>query len=423
MPQFNNIIMFLKGMARKIKRSLPLGLQRLIVQTYWLVHRLDRYVLIVIYLIPAAVLRLLNFRVPGFCYIDRIGHLLAEPDCYLKEERLGLIPKHRVIMLAPKQQVANQAVLEYWRQYFIVVTSSKIARLLYPLSWHPLTRFDTSRYVVAMNKTADLPRIQALWADRPPLLKTNPGDARRGQKALEKLGVPSGTWFVCIHSREGGYSPSDEHLHSFRNSRIEDYLMAIEHIISLGGMCIMMGDPTMRPAPKIEGLIDYAHHPLRSDWLDLYIAAHCRFFLGSASGALFMSWVFGVPVACANIAPLSTVFPCGQKDIGIPKLYKEKSTGRLLSFKEIMDSPASSYRFSSEFNAAGIELVNNSPEEIRDLAIEQFERSASPNFVYDEEDEALQIRFRELFMPGHYMYGSASRIGRAFLKRYQHLLP
>ena len=386
------------------------------------IHKIIQNLQFWIYLIPAAVLKVFNFRVPNF-YITRIGHLLAEPDCYLKEERLGLIPKHRIIMLASKRWVANQATLWYWRQYFIVVTSPMIIRLLRPFSWHPLTRLDVSKYVGAINETAVFPKIQALWADRPPLLNINQEDICRGQKALGEIGVPSGTWFVCIHSREGGYSPSDEHVHNFRNSCFEDYSMAIEHIISLGGMCIMMGDPTMRPASKMEGLVDYAHHPIRCDWLDLYIAANCRFFLGNTSGAFYMSSVFGVPVACANMTPLGAVFPCGKKDIGIPKLYKDTFSGRLLSFKEILDSPASNFRYSSEFNAAGLELVNNSPEEIKDLAIEQLERIASPNFVYDKQDEALQIRFRELFRPGHYMYGSASRVGRAFLKQYQHLLP
>lgn len=414
--------MFLKTRIREVIQSLPWGLSKLVIQTYRVARRLAKYILNVIYLIPAVVLRIFNFRVPIFSHW-RIGHLMSDPDSYLKEERLGLRPKHRVIMLAPRQQVVNQAFIGYLRQYFIVVTSPMIVRLLRPLSWHPLTRFDTSRYSKTTYETVDYLKIQALWVNRPPLFKINPEDSCRGQKALEKIGVPSGTWFVCVHSREGGYNPADEHVHSYRNSRIEDYLMAIEYIISRGGMCIRMGDPTMRPAPIMEGLVDYANHPIRCDWLDLYIAANCRFFLGSSSGAFVMSPVFGVPVACANMVPLSAVFPWSKKDIGIPKLYKEASSGRLLSFKEILDSSGTGYWASAEFMAAGIELVNNSPEEIRDLAIEQFERSATPNFVYDEADEALQIRFRELFRPEHCAYGSTSRIGRAFLKRYQHLLP
>jgi len=421
MLRFEKSIPFLKSKIRSIKRRLPISLQKLLVQMYKRMRE-DRYLIIVIYFLPAAILRMLNFRVPNFNYVNRIGHLLAEPDCYLKEQQLGLIPKHSIIMLAPIGQVANQAVLTYWRQYFTVVTSLNLVRLIRPLSWHPLTCFDVSKYAVAINKSAEFPKIQALWADRQPLLEINHADTCRGIKALEEIGVPLGAWFVCVHSRDGGYSPKDEHFHSYRNSNIEDYLMAIEYIISLGGICIRMGDNAMPPAPKLEGLIDYAHHPMRSDWLDLYISANCRFFLGNTSGAFYMASVFGVPVACANMAPLSAVFPCGKKDIGIPKLYKEISSGRLLSFKEILDSPAANFRFSSEFNEANIEVVNNSPKEIKELAIEQLEKTELPNFTYEKVDEELQNRFRKLFKPGHYMHGSASRVGRTFLQHYKHLL-
>jgi putative glycosyltransferase (TIGR04372 family) len=379
-------------------------------------------VLFGIYSPPAFILRLLNFRFGNF-FVNRIGHLLSEPDCYLKEERLGLIPKRRIIMLAPKNQVANQAVLRYWRQYFFVLTNSMIERLLRPFSRHPLTALDVSKYCVAINGTAESYKVQALWSDSPPLLKINPEDICRGEKALAEIGLPRGTWFVCVHSRDGGYSPKDEPFHSYRNSNFEDYRMAIEFISSQGGVCIAMGDSSMQPIPKMTNLIDYAHDPIRNDWLDLYIAANCRFFLGNTSGAFIMSSVFGVSVACANMAPFSAQFPFGNKDIGIPKLYKKTSSGRLLPFKEILDSPMGNFRYSSDFNSAGIELIDNSPEDILDLAIEQFERTTDPDFVYNKKDDVLQRRFRDLYKPGHYSYGSASRIGRAFLNNYQYLLP
>jgi putative glycosyltransferase (TIGR04372 family) len=254
-------------------------------------------------------------------------------------------------------------------------------------------------------------------------LKITPEHGFRGQIALNELGVSSGEWYVCIQSRSGGNSKNEELVHSYRNSSINDYMLAIQYIIALGGICIVIGDSAMNSTPKIKNLIDYAHHPIRCDWLDLYIAANCRFFLGNTSGAFLMSSVFGVPVACANMAPLGAVFPNGKKDICIPKLYKDTSLGRLLSFNEILNSPISNFRDSSQFHAAEIELVNNSPEEIRDLAIEQLERTTVSDLVYSKEDEALQIRFRDLYEPGHYSYGSASRVGRAFLRQYQYLLP
>jgi putative glycosyltransferase (TIGR04372 family) len=383
---------------------------------------LSRPLILVIFSPFALILRVLNIRFPNF-FVSRIGHLLAEPDCYLKEEHLGIIPKRTIIMLAPKSLVSNQAILSYWRQYYWIIENELLAKILRPFTWNPLTRFDLSRYCVAINDTADFFKIQALWSDRLPLLKISTEDNIRGEKALADMGVQTGAWFVCVHSRDGGYSPSDEHVHSYRNSRFEDYLMAIDYISSLGGVCIAMGDSSMRPIPKIKNLIDYAHHSMRSDWLDLYLAANCCFFLGNSSGAFLMSSLFGVPVACANMAPLSAVFPCGAKDIGIPKLYKETATGRVLSFKEILDTPMGDYRYSSMYNSLGIELIDSSPEDIMAMAIEQFEVIENQYFTYSKEDEELQLRFKALFKPGHYTYGSASRISRAFLKRYEHLLP
>lgn len=380
-----------------------------------------RIFFLIIYFIPAIILRFLNYRFPTFL-VSRIGHLIVEPDSYLKEEALQLTPKRRIVMLASKKIVANHAISDYWREYLVVITSPILTRVCRHFLTNPLTRLDVSKYCMPMNYASEAFRIQALWNNRPPLLRINSNDEKCGKKALEELGICADQWFVCIHSRGGSYSPNDEHVHSFRNCSIDDYMLAVEHITDIGGVCVLMGDSTIDFPPIKKNLIDYAHHPIRSDWLDLYLSANCRFFLGNTSGAFTMASVFGAPVAAANMVPLGLVFPYAQKDIGIPKLYRDIATGRLLSFKEVLDSPMSLFRETKQFNEAGIELLSNSPEDIKDLAIEQFERSANPNFSYDEEDEFLQLRFRGLFKPAHFAYWSASRIGRSFLKKYQNLI-
>lgn len=382
---------------------------------------LRRKIVGLIYWVPALILRSLNIRFPVF-FLSRIGHLLMEPDCFVKEQQLGLLPKYRSVILAPMRQVANTALLEYWRNYFWVVSSRPLLKLLQPFASIQRTSFDASKYAVAINSTAEFATVQAQWADRPPLLQLTSEDKQRGRTALEAMGMPANGWYVCVHSREGGYSPNDEHVHSYRNSEFSDYSLAINHVVSHGGRCIRMGDPSMAPIPAMRGVIDYAKHPLRAGWLDLYLAATCKFFLGNSSGAFAMASVFGRPVACSNMAPLGAVYPYGVKDIGIPKLFREVSTGRVLTFREIMESPISGFRFASQFQEAGIEVVNNTPDDIRELAIEQLERIDNSEFKYSEKDEVLQQRFRELFRPGHYAYGSASRVGRAFLQKHEDLL-
>jgi putative glycosyltransferase (TIGR04372 family) len=367
----------------------------------------------------AGVFWILKIKVPNF-HISRLGHLVHDPSCFIKEHYLNSGRMPRAIMLAPRGASANRALARYWSKYFIVIENPIFAGLLQPLQVHSWTRFDASRYTGAMYCTADVFRISTEWGLRPPLLKLDRSDNERGAELLKKMGVPHGTWYVCVHVREAGYSPHDEYKHSFRNGSIADFEKAIAYIVSLGGFCIRMGDSTMRPAPKIPGLIDYALSPFRQDWMDLYLGATCKFFLGSNSGSHTLATVFGIPTAIVNWAPLTSI-ATGIKDLSIPMLYKQVHDGQILSFKHILQSPSAHFRETKEFEMAGIHLVHNTPEEILDLAVEQLQR-VQGKFIVDAADELRQAQFMSMLKPGHYCFGTSSRIGNEFLKKYQHLL-
>jgi putative glycosyltransferase (TIGR04372 family) len=133
-----------------------------------------------------------------------------------------------------------------------------------------------------------------------------------------------------------------------------------------------------------------------------------------------VSTVFGVRSALANLTPMSTALPLGPADIGIPKLLRQ-SSGEFATFAQILGSPAANYRFDDLYKASGLTVVDNSPEEIRDLAVEMLDTLEDRN-VRSQEDAALQRRFQALVRPGHYAYGSTSRIGRDFLRKYAALL-
>jgi putative glycosyltransferase (TIGR04372 family) len=210
-------------------------------------------------------------------------------------------------------------------------------------------------------------------------------------------------------------------LDNFRNFDFEDFYLAIRWIHDHGGACIRMGDSSMRPVNKVDGLIDYATSPLKRDWLDIYLAGSCRFFLGSASGLYNIASVFGRPVATVNMAPFSMALPLGKGDIGIPKLYRNRKSGRLLRFDEIISLGAANYRFADEFIAADIQLESNSPEDILDLVIEQYNRTEGI-YLASEEDLVLQKLFVALFKDGDYCYMSSAKVGSAFLRKYKDLL-
>jgi FkbM family methyltransferase len=352
-------------------------------------------------------------------FTDRIGHLALEPDCLLREQALGHIPRRKWIMLAPPGRVANEHLLSYWQSHFHLVRSKAACFFITSMSSWGLMRYGIDHYVRAIGKAQAVYRIYADWSSRPPLLRLNTEDDEWGNEMLEQLGVPKNAWFVCVHAREADFSPIDEELHSHRNSHIENIIPAAQEIVKRGGWAIRIGDPSMLPLPPLAQVIDYAHHPLKSPRLDIILCAKARFILGNTSGISLVGTIFGVPCVLANMIPVSAMGVSPQ-DISIPKLHWSKSEDRYLSFSEIFASPLSRTQYGRNFTDAGIRLEENTPEDIKELATEMLDRVAG-NAVDDGEGTTRQQAFLGLLRPDHYSYGTASTIGSRFLKRHNML--
>jgi putative glycosyltransferase (TIGR04372 family) len=371
-------------------------------------------------LIPAvAIAHIAGYRRITFI-VGRIGHLAAEPDSFLKSVALGELPKRRYFFLAPPGAVSNEHLLSYWAARLSVVRDPALCRLLEAMSALGLMRFDAGRYVLRLDRTQEAYRINARWAGRAPLVALTEEDSVWGADEIAALGMPRDGWFVCVHAREGGFSPRDEATHAHRNGSIEALVPAMQEIVARGGWCVRMGDPTARPLPAMKGVVDYAHHGRRSPRLDVVLCARAKFFLGNSSGIALVSSVFGVPAALANMVPLSALGMM-PSDLSIPKLLRSARDGRLLRFAEVLGSRALDFRYARMYAAAGIEVVENAADEIAALVAEMLDRIEGRHTPAPGDDE-LQRRFMALLRPGHYGHGAASRLGAAFLRKYAHLL-
>lgn len=382
---------------------------------------LKKIIFWIIYGIPAAILFLLRIRVLQITHPDRIGHLCLEPDCFVKEGILGLRPRFRALFLVPRNHAANRTLLDLWAAQLTIISSDFLCFLFAPLARVQWCSYSTAQYAVAINDTAKCVDIYSRWNLRQPVLNYPRDQLSRGYLALTKMGLPKGSWFVCVHSREGGYSPSDEHIHSFRNSDIKNYRLAMEAIVAAGGWCIRVGENSSQPCPSLTGVIDYAHSQYKSDWMDMFLCANCKFFLGNSSGLAMLPPIFGVPCALANMIPGSSSLPVMPGSIGIPKMLRRGASGQAISYPEIMSSTIANFRFAKQYSELGIIVEENTPEEIRDLALEMLEICAD-QASFSEEDELMQKKYRGLFKPGHFSFGAASRIGSKYLRKHHQLL-
>lgn len=324
---------------------------------------------------------------------------------------------YRPIILEPNP--ANRCYLEYWHQYLpAVITDLDGVELLTPLA----ERLEEHLHVVdyaeeqMVHHVAAQLEIQSRWEEegRGPLLVIKDSDHERGWRCLHDLGVPHDSWFVSLHVR-------DTSMDNGRDARIDTYKLAIESIVARGGWVVRMGNPTMAPMPDTPHVIDYGHSNVRSDWMDVFLWARCRFFIGTASGPAFVPPTFGVPCVLTNWFPIVRPLVFGQ-DIGIFKLYWSESHQRCLSFAEAFASPIGMSESLSHRQSKGIQVIENTAEEINEVVLEMLER-LDDTVRYSAEDEDLQIRFKQLRPIFKERIGSShSRVGRAFLRKYSYLL-
>jgi putative glycosyltransferase (TIGR04372 family) len=178
-----------------------------------------------------------------------------------------------------------------------------------------------------------------------------------------------------------------------------------------------MGNNSMRPLPNYPNTIDYAHSARRQDWMDVFLWAEGRFFIGTASGPQLIPTSFGKPVAITNYGPIATMM-CGKDDILLPKHYWLEKERRYLTLPE-RANPSHALQESPDVLAKlGIRVVDNTPEELRELVIEMMDRLEGRHEEIDHE-RALQTHFAEL-AAAHQFY--PVKIARPFLSSHPELL-
>jgi putative glycosyltransferase (TIGR04372 family) len=357
-------------------------------------------------------------------WVRNIGHI-ACMDSWLKMQRLGWLDRDRIVLHAAEDAIANRTLVGYFEPHMKVVRDSSPASATRHLAASLGLRVSSilrapghpGRYFLE-----GVGVVQEEWERRElePLLKLTEEDQGFGESQLRAMGVPPGAWFVCLHVRSPGFKAESKlPFSTYRDADINTYLPMIEQVTRRGGWVIRLGDPAMPPLPPMPGTIDYALGPFKGERLDIYLCAACRFFVGVASGLCHVPTAFGIPCLLTNwIANALPVY--GRRDLFLLKRIWSKPLGRELTFDEWL-SPSLRARLvvGTAMAEAGLQAIDNTPEELREAVIEMMDRLQGRESD-DEGDACRQTQFAEL-AHGHGLSGF-SRIGRDFLRRHRHLL-
>lgn len=357
----------------------------------------------------------------GLLPYERIGHLASNTEVFLR--RRAADPQGaRLLPLFVSGPPANEQLLRMISRR-VWVGRSAFSRRLVVDGLLPLVR-GTRFHEPFAGEAQDSPG----WADIKPQLSFTKEEERRGRRILETMGIPPGAAFVCLHTRDKAYldrvhayrSRAEWSYHDYRDCDINDFMPAAEKLARAGCYVLRMGSvvekPVTPPHPKV---IDYAVKH-RSDFGDVYLTARCRFFLSSDSGLANVPAVFGAPHAFSNVVPLDQA-PAGRPDLLIYKLYRDARTGKLVPFRRIIESGAGRFLRSEKFREAGLELVDNTPEELIAFSDEMLAR-LDGTWKAQEGDEDLQRRFRALMPAAYPMSRLPARVGAHFLRAHRDLL-
>jgi len=323
--------------------------------------------------------------------VDHIGWLAQFPEAYLRQWQLTGQPNGEtffVLMYTPD----NQALFDIYERHMRVIKSwpvNKVADFIAPvMKTFGLFVYDHQNYF-----------NHRRYSTTDAVLAFTSEEHQRGRAELAELGISEDDWFVCFHTRDSTHYENDAH--EYRNSRIEDFLPAMEEVTRRGGYAIRVGWSVEKPFPDTGNprIIDYASHH-RSDFMDIYLAAQARFFFGTTSGIVCVPVLFNKPLAMANAIPHCAT-PMRRSDPYIHKLIRKRG-GRVLSFQELYDldmfSPAfSAESFTETVERLDLEVLDNTPDELLDLCKDMFD-------ILDGQEPGAEARRLQTFYNEHLMW-------------------
>ncbi|MEY3396383.1 MAG: hypothetical protein RLZZ534_345 [Actinomycetota bacterium] len=325
-------------------------------------------------------------RFLGSGWTGPLGHI-ALLDTVIKLKELDLLSDEQRVLLYDSQYSSNSALLKLFLPKMLNIKSD--VKLIEKFTQKfdsivdqvPIYRLKTK--VVDQWSAIDIANQAWSKENREPVIKLSDSIEARGKSILKRWGLPPDAWFVVAHVREG-----DHRAHArLQNAEITTYFPMIREIVGRGGWVIRMGSPLMTPLPKMQNVIDYAHAVERVDWMDVFLWAKAKFSIATNSGGSEAPMCFGTPVIRTNYSSFG--------HCSFFELYKIKSEKIPMSLQQALRTPIP-WCESTVHENIEFEVINNSPQDLVDAAVEMFARFDKNNWdMTEQQAKAQNIRLSE----------------------------
>ena len=369
---------------------------------------------------PVVVVRL------GAINAARIGHLAVDPEMCAAEKEVGVwLPRRPVFdawyVWRGAYPVANGQMLAMWRRSLRVWPSwlwrrvDDISRLLPGATAH-VVPFRKGSESLPDHHQGD--PFQAMRRTQPHVSFTA-AEAAEARRQVEVAGLDPDAPHVCVLVRDPVYQRAvvagDHANNDFRDSDVAKFVPAMRWLADQGATVYRMGARVESALPAAHPrVVDYATNGMRTDLLDIWLAATCRIFLSTGAGLDSVATVFRRQRVFADLAQLIGLnLTLGA--LSIPKLLRSDADGRLLTLRESVAAGALSFVDSVHLTQRGLSLRPNTPDEILEVVREGYERTMGTWQPRPDEDE-LQRRMVAALPAMMTVGGVTGRVGHEFLR-------
>ena len=240
--------------------------------------------------------------------------------------------------------------------------------------------------------------------------------------------------FICLNVRDSAYDHhlgrSENFIRRMRNSEIDDYKGAIEYLVNNNTLVFRMG-VVVEKAIEIPNtnFIDYASNGLRTELLDLFLGAKCKFTVSTGSGWDEIPRIFRKPVMLVNIFDFLAQSALSRTCVMYPKIFWSIEKGRPLTLCESIElfhSGSLTLKLSST-EKIGLKIRDLSSEELLDAVIEMVQR-VEGTFVETPEQKEMQAKLKHILsthpklQPSPNYYPIRAEFASCFLSRYPNFL-
>ena len=343
-------------------------------------------------------------KIISFFYIIRfeklksgfIGDVTQAVELYLCEKKfkINALNKPYLDIFFPDGSICNKDLFKIFKRNITILPKL----FIYPLYFLAKTFPGFSVHVIGNNSQSDRD-INNLYDETDSFFKFNEYEEKIGKNFLNSLKIPDKSKFICLNVREGEYHKKKK-FHNYRNGNMDNYILACEELTKLGYYIFRLGSKAVKPMKtNNKMIIDYALNGMRTEFLDLYLGSKCSFCISTSSGIDSIPIVSRKPMLFITV-PIGYFYTFSNQFMSLTKHHIDIKSKKRLSLKEIFERGVGYSLDTNEFTNKNVFLLDNSPYEIKNAAIE-FHNKLLTNFNISDKEKILEKKFWEMY--GHHV--------------------